>query len=158
MSATTGTRLRAVKRAPSAVFQNTAPTSLDSVDSMELTTSSSINSGIAIDREEESGKCNGKVTTIDGDFDDDLDSLSISPLEIEPARKQSWIGILADPSLRAGRFIVLGAAASYGTNFATVKLLDDSMPLSISVSVVSWFPFVEYFQKVGMNQSMTNLF
>ena len=145
MAATTGKRSRAVKRASSAAVHSIP--SLASVDSMELTTSSSLLSVIAIDIEEDIGKCNDTISTAAEGVGDDLDSLSILPLEIETVRKPSWLAILVDPSLRAGRFLVLGAAAIYGTNFATVKLLDDSMPLSISVSVVSCFPFVGCFRK-----------
>lgn len=43
--------------------------------------------------------------------------------------------ILDSPSAQTGRLLVLGASAIYGTNFATVKLLDDSMPLSISAAL-----------------------
>lgn len=46
----------------------------------------------------------------------------------------SVVSTLENPSLQTGRLIVLSASAIYGTNFATVKLLDDAMPLSMSVS------------------------
>eukprot|EP00536_Pseudo-nitzschia_multiseries_P013361 jgi/Psemu1/211431/e_gw1.567.2.1 len=54
---------------------------------------------------------------------------------METATKQYSLAFLVDPSLRNGRIIILIAAAIYGTNFATVKLLDESMPLSISASL-----------------------
>mmetsp|Transcript_58417 Transcript_58417/g.142876 ORF Transcript_58417/g.142876 Transcript_58417/m.142876 type:complete len:501 (+) Transcript_58417:280-1782(+) len=42
------------------------------------------------------------------------------------------ISVLENPSEQTGRLLVLAASAIYGTNFATVKLLDDVMPLSLS--------------------------
>lgn len=43
--------------------------------------------------------------------------------------------ILENPSLKGGRFLVLLAACIYGTNFSIVKILDDTMPLSISATL-----------------------
>jgi hypothetical protein len=70
---------------------------------------------------------------------DSIDSVTMEPLELtENVQKQqqlSWLmNVLENPSLKIGRLITLGAAAVYGTNFATVKLLDDALPLSVSVS------------------------
>lgn len=42
---------------------------------------------------------------------------------------------LSEPSLWQGRAIVLSAAAIYGTNFATVKLLDQAMPMAASAAL-----------------------
>lgn len=50
-------------------------------------------------------------------------------------RSFSLNGILDHPDLNMGRFLVLLASAIYGTNFAVVKLLDDTMPLSISATL-----------------------
>ena len=43
--------------------------------------------------------------------------------------------ILQQPSAAMGRFICLTAAAIYGTNFATVKMLDEVMPLAVSAAL-----------------------
>uniref|UniRef100_A0A7S3L6W3 EamA domain-containing protein n=1 Tax=Amphora coffeiformis TaxID=265554 RepID=A0A7S3L6W3_9STRA len=42
---------------------------------------------------------------------------------------------LEQPSLLVGRCLALAAAAIYGTNFAAVKLLSDSLPVSLSASL-----------------------
>jgi drug/metabolite transporter (DMT)-like permease len=62
------------------------------------------------------------------------------PLEISStsSKATSWwmpTKILDSPSVQTGRMLVLLAAALYGSNFATVKLLDDAMPLSISATL-----------------------
>ena len=66
----------------------------------------------------------------------DIESLHPVEISADATHRSTphWVSILDNPSLRMGRMITLGAAAIYGTNFATVKLLDDTMPLSISVS------------------------
>lgn len=43
--------------------------------------------------------------------------------------------ILQNPSLPAGRLLVLFASCIYGSNFSIVKLLDDTMPLSVSAAL-----------------------
>ncbi len=45
------------------------------------------------------------------------------------------LSALEHPSLELGRFLVLLASCIYGTNFSIVKLLDDTMPLSISATL-----------------------
>jgi hypothetical protein len=64
----------------------------------------------------------------------------------------SWMSILDNPSQRTGRLLVLGASAIYGTNFATVKLLDDAMPLSVSVRLEKpkCHPHAFFYEKNGL--------
>mmetsp|Transcript_23052 Transcript_23052/g.49081 ORF Transcript_23052/g.49081 Transcript_23052/m.49081 type:complete len:411 (+) Transcript_23052:53-1285(+) len=131
MATNMGKRSRAVKRASSAVIHTTPP--LASADTMEVAACSSLQSGVAMEVEDEIVERAGKSTTTPSVIEENVESLSISPVEIEKAPK--WSTFLTHPSVRAGRCIVLGASAIYGTNFATVKLLDDAMPLSISASL-----------------------
>jgi drug/metabolite transporter (DMT)-like permease len=68
-----------------------------------------------------------------------VDSQS-KPMEISSisSKATSWwmpTNILDNPSVQTGRILVLVASALYGSNFATVKLLDDAMPLSISAAL-----------------------
>ena len=130
MATTTGKRSNAVKRASSAVI-HTARSLASAINSVEIPTSGYLKSGVVINTKEDTGEWNGKAMVIAGE---DLDSLSISPLEIETATSRPWLAFLVDPSIRTGRVMILIAAAIYGTNFATVKLLDESIPLSVSVS------------------------
>lgn len=69
----------------------------------------------------------------------DLQSVPSMEIQIsEPLQKKGkvkWSAFLDNPSERMGRILVLLAAAIYGTNFATVKLLDVTMPLSISAAL-----------------------
>jgi len=123
MASTTGKRSNAVKRGSTAVINRTPPMAL--VDAVELP----IAGGVAATNE-------GSNLTFTAVVAEDVDSSSVLPLEIVAAPRRCRLRFLVDPSLRAGRIITLIAAAMYGTNFATVKLLDESMPLSISVSDV----------------------
>jgi hypothetical protein len=69
------------------------------------------------------------------------DSLqATSSLEIDSGKPQPLtqgqqslaVTILDHPTLKMGRFLVLLAACIYGTNFSVVKILDDTIPLSVS--------------------------
>jgi hypothetical protein len=72
--------------------------------------------------------------------------LSYSTMEVEefaplspsssslPSQKRIFVNLDA-PTLQTGRILVLVASLIYGTNFATVKMLDDSLPLSISATL-----------------------
>jgi len=57
--------------------------------------------------------------------------------EVNYAVEQSSTNLpwLEQPSLLVGRCLALVAAAIYGTNFAAVKLLGDSLPVSLSASL-----------------------
>jgi len=63
--------------------------------------------------------------------------LEISPRQImyTPAKRSLSFGVLDHPNLKMGRFLVLLAACIYGSNFSIVKLLDDTMPLSVSATL-----------------------
>lgn len=90
--------------------------------------SSSALSGVAVDVEQ-------SLLSIPSGGDD---SIASYPLEIEQGGQRPLSGllqILDSPTLRQGRIIVLVAAAIYGTNFPVVKMLDDSLPLSISATL-----------------------
>lgn len=57
------------------------------------------------------------------------------PLPLTQSQRQSLsfaVQVLDHPTLKVGRILVLLAAVIYGTNFSVVKLLDDTMPLSVS--------------------------
>lgn len=60
-------------------------------------------------------------------------------MEIEefasPQQKRFFSVNLDAPTLPMGRILVLVASLIYGTNFATVKMLDDTLPLSISATL-----------------------
>mmetsp|Transcript_7017 Transcript_7017/g.14944 ORF Transcript_7017/g.14944 Transcript_7017/m.14944 type:complete len:211 (-) Transcript_7017:238-870(-) len=130
MATTSGKRSNAVKRASSAAI-HTAGSLTSAVNSAEIPTSGYMKSGVVINTKEDTGEWNGNAMAIAGE---DLDSLSTAALEIETTMSRSWLAFLVDPSIRTGRIMILIAAAIYGTNFATVKLLDGSIPLSISAS------------------------
>jgi len=53
----------------------------------------------------------------------------------EQQQQEDANNVLQTPSLAMGRLIVLGAAAIYGTNFASVKMLDSVMPLAASAAL-----------------------
>lgn len=65
---------------------------------------------------------------------------SYSTMEVEefasPGLHKRVFSVNLDaPSLTMGRLLVLFASLIYGTNFATVKMLDDTLPLSISATL-----------------------
>lgn len=81
------------------------------------------------------------LTVISSTMADLQDSQSVvSPTSLEIAsgkaqpfsQAQRFISALDHPTLQMGRFLVLLASCIYGTNFTVVKLLDDTMPLSVS--------------------------
>lgn len=63
---------------------------------------------------------------------------SVSAMEsdyaVEQKRSSPFLW-LEQPSLIVGRGLALVAAAVYGTNFASVKILSDSLPVSLSASL-----------------------
>lgn len=56
-------------------------------------------------------------------------------LPLATGQRSLSFAALAEPTLQQGRMLVLLAACIYGTNFSVVKLLDDTMPLSVSASL-----------------------
>jgi hypothetical protein len=116
-------RSLAVKRTSTAVAASQQPPG-------RAPSTTSLSSAV-IDADENNGgnAIDGPISLTNSDVE------SLLPLEIAAnIQKPSWLSVLDSPSLQMGRFLTLGAAAIYGTNFATVKLLDDAMPLSVSVS------------------------
>mmetsp|Transcript_4310 Transcript_4310/g.12322 ORF Transcript_4310/g.12322 Transcript_4310/m.12322 type:complete len:650 (+) Transcript_4310:362-2311(+) len=60
---------------------------------------------------------------------------SISTVDSLQNVVKSFLTSMEQPSLQFGRTLVLLASAIYGTNFATVKMLDAAMPLEISAAL-----------------------
>jgi hypothetical protein len=72
------------------------------------------------------------------DETENMDQNETSPLDMLPVElvEQRRVMVMPDnTSAGWGRFLVLVAAAVYGTNFATVKMLDDVMPLAVSAAL-----------------------
>ena len=75
-----------------------------------------------------------------GDEYDSVDSRLLASEEVSNSGfipfenpQQIWpLQVLEEPPLAAGRLLVLLSAAIYGTNFASVKLLNDIMPTGVS--------------------------
>lgn len=58
-----------------------------------------------------------------------------SSAEQSQTRKWNRKNVIEKPSVWTGRMLVIGAAAIYGTNFAAIKLLDESIPLAASAAL-----------------------
>jgi hypothetical protein len=133
----------ASKASRSNVIQRTA-SSVSSRDAGLGESSSGDNIGL---KSPTSSALNGAAGVVDLDQNHPLnvrsgseDSVASYPLEIEQGgtlsqRFSGVMQILDSPTLRQGRILVLVAAAIYGTNFPIVKMLDDSLPLSISATL-----------------------
>ena len=73
---------------------------------------------------------------LEGNF---LDASQVTPVSEEPGflpfenPQQSWtVQLMEEPSLIAGRVLVIAAAAIYGTNFASIKMLNEILPTGVS--------------------------
>eukprot|EP00978_Attheya_sp_CCMP212_P047160 scaffold421244_cov58-Attheya_sp.AAC.5 len=71
------------------------------------------------------------------DFQSDMDQLIPSDISTSIDQDVGDLPLLQQqqgPSVTTGRLLVLAAAALYGTNFATVKVLDEHMPVQWSAA------------------------
>lgn len=72
----------------------------------------------------------------DGDNANDNDeAAAITTIQTPSKASLCWSSVIENPSLTTGRVLVMLASALYGTNFAIVKLVDQTVPTPISAAM-----------------------